>query len=321
MLAIMIAAYIIQALYGTILNKWFISIVPSNIRGRYFAVRQSFALFVSVVLSLVTGWFIDTVGDKYTGFVVLFVLGLFAMIAEAFMYVKIEEPAVESLEKDKIKIFDVVRLPLKNREFCSYVLTLFIFYTVLFFSASFRSVYMIRYLKMSYTFINFISILPAVLQMFMMRYWGTLSDKYGHKFVMNTSLWFFAAEAFIWAIASKATMEFLIPFSCIFSAIANSGFAIGAFNRRYMIIPEKGRTLFDGFYSAAVGVALLIAPIFGGIVKNIIAANDYISDNIQFGEFRIPYMITFICIITLQLFNRESGIKTNNSQKAEYESL
>ena len=316
LLAVMIIAYIIQALYGTVLNKWFVSVVPDNIRGRYFSVRQFFALLVNVILPLITGRFMDTVADQYTGFIVLFSLGLLSMVVEVLMYLNIEEPPVESLEKGKIKIYDVVRIPLKNREFFRYSFVLFVFYLFLYLSASFKSVYMIRYLEMSYTFINFITILPAVMQMFMIRLWGRVSDKYGHKFVMNTSMWFFAAEALFWGLVSKTTMVLFIPVACIFSAIANSGFAVGAFNRRYEIIPEKGRTLYDGFYSAIVGVALLLAPILGGAVKTMAASNSFIKSNIQFGEFRMLFMITFISIIVLQIFNIRPGATIHASSPA-----
>mgnify|MGYP002344815309 CR=1 FL=1 len=309
LLAVLAVAYILQALYGLIINKWFISVVPVNIRGRYFAVRQSFAISVNVVFPLITGWFMDTIQDKYLGFAVLYSLGLAAMAVEVFAFGNIDEPEVESMERKKIKLIDIIRLPLQNREFCSYTLTLFIFYIFLYFSSSFTNVYFIRYLKLPYTVINLISIFSAVLQIFMLRVWGRLSDKFGHQFVMNLCIWFFAGETLIWSIATKSSIIALIPFACIFSAAGNSGFAIGAFNRRYMIIPEKGRMIYDGFYSAAIGIALLMAPVLGGSVKAMLASKPYIAGNIQFGEFRALYMMTSVGIIALQVFNLLHGRK------------
>lgn len=321
LLTVLAIAYILQALNGLIINKWFISIVPVNIRGRYFAVRQSFAVSVNVVFPLIAGWFMDTVHDQYVGFVVLFSLGLLAMAVEVFAYTNIDEPVVESMERNNIKFIDVIRLPLQNREFCSYVLTLFIFYVFLYFSCSFTNVYMIRYLKLPYTVITLINTLSAILQIFMLRVWGTLSDKYGHQFVMNACMWFFAGETFLWAIASKSTIIIFIPIACFFSAAGNSGFAIGVFNRRYTIIPEKGRTIYDGFYSAAIGIALLIAPILGGSFKSILASSSFITHNIEFGEFRILYMITCTGIIILQVINllirRNKAIRKSKYFKPE----
>jgi len=309
LLAVLAVAYILQALYGLIINKWFISVVPVNIRGRYFAVRQSFAISVNVVFPLAAGWFMDTIQDKYLGFVVLYSLGLVVMAVEAFAFGNIDEPEVESMERNKIKLIDVIRLPLHNKEFCSYTITLFIFYIFLYFSCSFTNVYFIRYLKLPYTVINLISILSAVLQIFMLRVWGKLSDKFGHQFVMNLCIWFFAGETLVWSVATKSSIIAFIPFACIFSAAANSGFAVGVFNRRYMIIPEKGRMIYDGFYSAVIGIALLVAPILGGIIKTMLASSAYISANIQFGEFRVLYMMTSVGIIALQVFNLLHGRK------------
>lgn len=312
MLAVTIVAFSLQAMSGVIINKWFISVVPENIRGRYFAVRQFFALAVSVILPMFTGLFMDSVNDKYTGFVVLYTLGIVAMAIEVYAYRNIDEPAVDYMGKGKTNFADIFRLPLKNKEFLSYVLTLSILYFILYFSCSFTSAYLIKYLKMPYIIINLIGIFPAVLQMLMIRVWGVFCDKYGHKFVMNTSIWFFAGELFIWAIAPKAYFLYLIPFACFFSAAANSGFTIGAFNRRYMIIPEKGRIIYDGFYSAVIGISLIIAPLLGGLVKTTIASSKFISSHIEFGEFRILYMITCIGVIMLQLFNVAHSRKSKN---------
>lgn len=311
MLAVTVVAFALQAMSGVVVNKWFISVVPDNIRGRYFAVRQSFALAVSIALPLFTGWFMDSVRDKYIGFVVLYSLGLITMAIEVYAYRNIDEPAIDYMGKGKANLADIFRLPIQNKEFLNYVMNISVLYLILYFSCSFTSAYLIKYLKMPYIIINLMGIFSSVIQIFFIRIWGVLGDKHGHKFVMNLSIWFFAGEIFIWAIAPKDYFLYMVPFAFVFSAAANSGFLIGAFNRRYTIIPEKGRIIYDGFYSAIVGISLIIAPLLGGLVKNLIASNEFITGHVEFGQFRILYMMTTVGVILLQLVNMVRNKKSS----------
>jgi len=58
----------------------------------------------------------------------------------------------------------------------------------------------------------------------------------------------------------------------LFAGIANSGFNVSVFNRRYELIPEEFRIIQDNFFRAAMGITLILGLITGGIIKNLSTA-------------------------------------------------
>jgi len=288
-------------LSGIALNNWLISVVPENIRGRYFSIRQTFSLIINVSLPLVVGRMLDVISNKYEGFLIVFGLGLVMTIIEMLVFIRVGEHHSKSTRDEHFKLIDVLRLPLANKEFIRYIIYVALFFLALYISDSFTTVYMIRYLKLPYTSIIAFQMLMSIPQIFLLRVWGKISDKKGHHFILATSIWFFVGESFFMGLTNSKTVYIFMPIAFIFAAIANSGFVIGVFNRRYAIVPEKGRIIYDGFYSAVIGLTFILGPFIGGVIKTFISTNSFIQKNIAFGEFRILFFISAFCIIVLQI--------------------
>lgn len=107
----------------------------------------------------------------------------------------------------------------------------------------------------------------------------------------------------------KGNMYVLIPVIYLISAIGGSGFAVSSFSTRYEIIPNKGFTMYDGFYSAVIGLALVLAPKVGGWIREILADIQYIEKHIQFGELRILFAISAVGILILQLHSQINNVR------------
>ncbi len=300
LLGTLMIAFTLQAVSNVAINTWFVSVVPENIRGRYFAIRQSFALLVMIGVPLITGRFMDLVHNKLFGFSVLYGAGLLITIAEVINYLRIEETTPEIIDKSP-KLTEVIRQPFLNQQFRYFVTYVFLFYIVLWLAHSFTQVYLLRYLKLPYTFLTSLNIFSALLQLIFYRIWGKISDQYGHRRVLNLAIWFFVGETFFYAITNNATAFIWLPAAYLFSALGNSGFLISVFNERFAIIPKNRRSIYDGFFNMIIGIAFLIAPLMGGVIKNAIGASPLVQQNLKFGEFRLLYLVSCSGIIVLQL--------------------
>lgn len=298
---ILFLAYILNALLGLAVNSWFVKVIPIRIRGRYFSIRQIYAVLVMVLLPIMAGRVLDTVPNPYLGFIVLFTAAFVFGGGETLAFSKVDDVTVENMGKS-IKLLDVFRVPIKNKRFMNYTISNVVFHIALYLSASYTQVYMIRYLQLSYTFITSMTMLNAIVQMFAYSQWGKISDKYGYAFVMNLSYWFYAIQMLLWALVSTGSMYIFIPLVYIISSFSNSGFLVGSFNYRYDIMPEKGRSFYDAFYSAAIGITLLITPWIGGKIKDCMGNVEFIKTNIQFGEFRVMFAMSALGLVMLSLY-------------------
>jgi len=299
---ILLMAYTLNSLMGVAINSWFVNVIPINIRGRYFAMRQIFAVIVSAALPLIAGYILDVVPDQYMGFAILFSAAFVLMFCENYAFWNVQDTTVENYGKGNLKIVDMFRIPLKNKEFMKYTIKLIVFHLALYLSASYVQVYMIRYLELPYTFISSMTVMDAIIQIFIYTKWGRLGDRKGYKYVLEVSIWFFVFYMVAWAMTSKSTMYLSIPMAYLFSAIANSSFMVGSFNSRYQVIPDKGRTLYDGFYTSVIGLTLLIGPWIGGRFKDTLAKSSFMQNNFEFGEFRIIFTLSAIGLAMLQIF-------------------
>jgi MFS family permease len=298
----LIVGYILNGINGLAINSWFISVIPTKIRGRYFSIRQTIAVILSIVFPVMAGRLVDIIPNKYNGFMILYVIAMAAAFFENVYFGRIDDPEIKTIDK-KMNIIEIIKIPLKNKKFRSFTLRQGFFYMFLYIAASFSQLYMLKYFKLTYTFISSASIVSAVLQAFIFyRVWGKINDRFGSNFVMITSMWFYAVDMFIWFLMTPGNVKVLLPLGYALGAVESSGFTLGTFNRRYEIIPEEGRPIYDSFYSAYIGIILLVSPVIGGKLRDYAANIDFFK-NFQYGNFRVVYFLSSLALILLQIYN------------------
>jgi len=57
---ILIISYGLNSIMSIAVNNWFVNVIPISIRGRYFSIRQIFAVGVSAVVPVIAGRIMDT---------------------------------------------------------------------------------------------------------------------------------------------------------------------------------------------------------------------------------------------------------------------
>jgi MFS family permease len=300
---LIVIAFSLQAQTLVSLNNWLVYFVEEEKRGRYISLRMTVQFIITVLLSIAAGRFIDSMEGTYSAFAILFGTAFLLALFEILTLIQIDDVQVSQDIKKTYTLKDSFLIPFQNKDFMGFVVYISLFYFLLYIAGSFNIVYMLKYLKLSYTEITLIEQLCMSLPMvFLFFLWGKASDKRGHTFVLHTCIWFFALELLFFMLASTETARIFLPIAFFFAAIANAGFNISMFNRRYELIPKEGRIIHDNFFHAAIGISLLLGPITGGTIKNIIAESGIVL-GIQFGEFRALYALSFIGILLLQLLH------------------
>lgn len=296
-----IIAFTLQALTTVCLNNWLAHFTPNDKRGIYISIRQTSSLVVTVALSLVAGKLMDSMTNQYFGFIILFATAFIMAIIEIIILSRIDDVCVNPTTKVKYNVLDIFKIPLSNKPFIRYVCYIALFYLILYISDSFTVVYMLKYLDLPYTTIVAMQSLISIPQLFMLGIWGWLSDKYGHNFVLFVSIWFFVGETLFLALSNPSNLYMCIPIAFFIASIANSGFVVAVFNRRYEIVPEKGRMIYDSFYSAAIGVSFILGPFVGGLFKNLFSNITFLQQSFKFADIRLLYVISAVGILIIQL--------------------
>ncbi len=299
-MVVVVTAFTLQAQTAIVVNNWMVGFLDGGKRGRYISLRQTASLIATVILSLVAGRIVDRAGSQYAGLQIVFGLAILAAIAEVCILLRIPGPPAGEPTRAKYRLIDMIAVPMKNKPFMAFVLYISLFYFLLYISDSFTVLYMMRYLRLPYATITGLQMLISLPQIVLLRLWGRLSDKRGHRVVLESSIWLFICESLFLALSGAGNYGLTISVAFLFASAANAGFAVSVFNRRYEMMPADGRILHDNFYSASIGIAFLLGPVVGGGIKNAIAASP-VCDALAFGEIRILYMVSVLGILLLQL--------------------
>lgn len=296
----LVIGYAANALNNLMINNWFVKAIDCDVRGRYYSARQIVAVMLGLIFPLFAAMIVDSAADQYHAFLILYGIAIVIAIWEVFTFKNIDDFEVDTI-KEPLKIIDVFRIPLRNKKFMVFVVYMALFYLALYTSAAYKTLYMIRYLNMSYTFINIMGMISSVLQMLIFyKFWGKINDKMGGSFVMAVCIWFYALDIFLWVFATPVIGYITLPLAHMVGAVQGAGFAVGNFSYKYQLIPEKGRSIYDAFYTSIIGVVLVIGPFLGGKIKGFLAVSN-LGQSIQFGEFRYLYLVTGILLLLVQI--------------------
>ena len=307
-----VAAFALQAQTTVVLNQWMLGFIEEKKSGRYISLRQTLTLTVTVVLSLAGGRFMDLMEGKYAGFALLFAAAALMGILEVILLAATPDGEPYQSSGRSCRFWDIARLPLKNRCFTGFVAYIFIFYLLLTISDSYTMVFMMKYLALPYQIVTGLYMMISLPQIILLSFWGRLSDRYGHEFTLKMSIWFFAGETLFLSFASAQNWFIFIPAAFLISSAANAGFVISVFNRRYELMPEDNRIVYDNFYTAAIGLGSILGPLTGGAVKGMIDARTAAAGAAGFTGIRILYLISTAGILLLQFIYFYSRKETNH---------
>ena len=303
--AVLIAAFTLQAQATVALNNWMIVCIGAEKRGRYISARQTLAQVVTVLLSLSAGFFLDTVQGQYIGFFVIFMAALLMGIIEVLLLSRIPDSIAHTPRGATRKLRDAIKIPLRDKAFMIFVVYIAVFYLLLNVADSFTTVYMIRYLELPYRLSTALSMLISLPQIVLLGIWGRISDTKGHSFVLKTSIGLFAGETLFMAFAAPHNYLVFIPIAFLIASVANSGFVGSVFNRRYELIPQENRIIYDNFYTASIGIGFILGPMLGNALKSLIETHAALAGILQFSGIRLLYIIATCGILLLQIaFNR-----------------
>ena len=266
---IIICLMIVMSISGAFMNisytSWVGSLIPQEIRGRFFSKRLRIATISAAITSVASGLLLDNV-PGFAGYAILFIIVGILGLADVLCYIWVKYPFYEK-PATKIPFAHLLKEPFKNRNYMRYVL----FITLWTFSANisvpFFIVYMLENLKMSFLLImlsnQFITNISTVL---FIHLWGGIIDKYGNKPVMKICGLLISLLPAAWLFVTPKTI-FLIFIINFFGGIIWPCFDMVNLNLSIWLAPKKNRSIHIAVYSLSISIlGVAAAYIAGGAI-------------------------------------------------------
>ena len=268
---------------------WVASLIPSKLRGRYYATKDSIAVFVVVTVMLLMGIFIDIIKEVNIniGFIVLgTVIALLALI-NVVSFSKMKEPKVSAMDnsgkeihgslvkksrggayqKQDISIIREAKEALKNKGFRKILWLNFLWLTAFYSASPFNSSYQIKDLSLPYTYIMILSFATSMLRIYLTPKAGKLADKLGMAKVMRWALTAMGLHYTMLSLSRPSNAYAMAAMASTFSALGWTFVGIGMLGIQLEYLDEKKRIVQYAFLAMMSGVyGFLVSFIAGRLI-------------------------------------------------------
>lgn len=253
----------INAFAGVIWTSLISDMVPDQLRGKYFGIRNVITSAVNSIGLYITGVIIDRY-DGALGFNIMFILAAVTVIMNIIYFARYPNPAFEKTREMKVGTF--VLKPFKDHIFFKGLLFLTIWTLILSMTHPFFSYVMLDVLNVRYQTVANLVILQTVSSMLGFYICGQLSRKYSERTLLLASLPFLAVSALLWG-----TLSFLPQLLVLVLIFICLGIGLGSYNQQIFIFmigssPKAERPIYIAVFSAITGLAGFLGPTIGGAI-------------------------------------------------------
>jgi MFS family permease len=250
--------------------SWMSDLVPDEIRGRFFGTRNMLCGATGMIVLVVFGRLLDTLnghecGRLPVGFGVTFLSAVFFGMVSLHFLNRISEPHQTNQAANRTSFQVLISLPFKEANFRKFLFFALLWSFSVYFASPFFTLYFLRDLRFSYSFVATLGMMSAFADLIGMRLWGRISDRVNNKAVIRFAGWVAVFLPLAWVSARPQST--VIP---IILNVVGGGFWAGINlcmnNLLLRISPQENRTPFFSVYNIMGGLGGAIGPILAGFV-------------------------------------------------------
>lgn len=262
--------YLFGSVAGPSWNAWMKDLVPENMLGTYFAKRSSYTQALNVFLAIVLALAIDFVRSKHPDFEInaygmMFIAAGVVGIAGAWMLSFVQEPRSSMGDENITKLLIA---PLRDGNFQRLLAFNSVWIFAVNMATPFFTVFMMKSLELSLSYIIALNILSQVSSIFTIRLWGRLADRYSNKTIIALSsplhILCLIAWCFVGLYDHFYTNLGLLAIIHIFMGIATAGINLSITNLGLKLAPRKTAIAYLTARNMVLSVFGSAAPIIGG---------------------------------------------------------
>jgi len=270
---LLLAAYALGNTVNPAFSNWMATVIPEDVRATYVARRMFVLTLVSAAYLFVVSRWLDRV-EGSPGFIVVYAVGWLAGVGGYALVALTPMPAVEVEEPGGYG--RSVLAPLKHRPFALLTGFLGTWTLAMAVASPFYSVFMLRYLHLTYMRIAVYSNLSLGGMLLGYRMFGALAERHGCKPIIKILILPAVLVPFAWAMAGKGTWPIIVPVACAVSGLAVSGIQVAASALLYRIVPAgKDNSLSFAILTSFTALGSFAGSMGGGLLKRSLGSGEF----------------------------------------------
>ncbi|ADD26810.1 MFS transporter [Meiothermus ruber] len=264
LLTIAALSQLILAPVSVLWTSWMADLVPDQLRGRYFGLRNGLLGLVGTLGNLAAGALIDALGKPW-GFLLVLGLAVGAGVGATFILRRQFEPPMTSSPP---RLAEYIQ-PLSDRRFRGFLGFVVLFLGAVSVGGPFVFPLFLEYARMSFTQVGLWTVIAASCGLVLSPLWGRLADRIGHWQVLLFSS---SVAALVlpplWLAGGPGRLE-TIWLAAVFDAVAWGGIGTALTNVALQSAPPQKRNLYLAWYWTAYAVGGMLGSLLGGALGNL----------------------------------------------------
>lgn len=268
---------------GNAWNSWIRDLVPENLRGRFFGIRNLGSSLVTIFATLLYSNILDAVVEPYNYLLVISIGLIFGFLSLGLLTIQYEPPS---------RVFGALaglKACLKDANFRKFMFYAFLWNFAIYVSAPYFTLYQIRFLKLSYSIIGFYSILSGAVALPAYYIWGTTVDKYGSKVVAQIGIFTVSWLPFLWLFMAESTMRSLLPIDAITAGIGWAAVNLAVFSLAFEVAGFHSSAYFSLFFSS-VAFGSIAGSLAGGYLGEIFVDKHFSFIGFDFEGIKLMFL-------------------------------
>ncbi|HHX29558.1 MAG TPA: MFS transporter [Firmicutes bacterium] len=260
---VFVLMYSLMNLPGTVCGVAWTSMMgdmfSSSIRGRFFGERNMLCTFVSLIATVLSGPFLDSVPWPLN-YVLLYVVSFGTVMGSLYYLTKHEDPPVPKDRGTPATGLSAFGRSIADKSFVRFLVAVFAIHTGFHIPASLWTILWVKEMGLSNSWLGAFSIGAGLMSFLTYRSWGRWSEQYGNmKVLVLTAL---AHMPFPLLYAHLRSPYVYLAINLV-GGFAGAGMNLSLFNALLDVSPKEGRPAYVALYNITTGFSGFVWPFFG----------------------------------------------------------
>ena len=279
---------------------WVASLIPAKLRGRYFAIKDSVAVFVVVTSTLIMGIVLDMLKGEHLNlaFIILGIVTGALVLVNVVALAKMKEPKLsnvneqgkemvgtlvkkrtDSANKAKdVKVLQEIKIALQTKKFRQLLYLNCLWMTAFYIASPFNSSFQIKDLQLPYTFIMIVSFATNMFRIYLSPKAGKMADKIGMATVMSWALGAMGVHYLLMAFSNLSNAYVMAVLAALASALAWTFIGIGMLGIQLECLAEDKRIIQYSLLAMIAGVYGFVISVLGGKLIDFIQLKQVVNE-------------------------------------------
>lgn len=274
LILLIISYHIFAHISGVAWLSWMSSLVPDEIRGRYFGLRNSALGLFTLLSTILGGFYLDWFKAEFPdlpltrSFEILFGVAVVLGGISILFLLKQPEPAAETKSENHLR--ERLKAPLKDHNFRKLLRFAVLWSFGVNFASPFFIVYMLQDLQLSYTLVSIYTVSSAMADLIGMWAWGHFSDQIGNRPVIILNSFIVTVLPFLWIFtnASPYSVFLFIPLLHLIGGFSWAGYNLCSVNLVLRMAPKEGNSVYFAAWNTVNGLSAGLGAVSGGFFSS-----------------------------------------------------